>query len=916
MLINACLTVLVLAAGGPRPADIEAQIDALIKRMTLEEKLGQMSQRTSLENAANEIRAGRWGSFLNAGSAADRKEAQRIATTESRLGIPLIFGRDIIHGYRTVFPIPLGQSASWDPELIRLAARITAREAAADGYHWTFAPMLDITRDPRWGRIAETLGEDPYLTSTLGAAMVRGFQGDSLAAPDSIAACAKHYVGYGAAEGGRDYNTTWIPEIELRNVFLKPFRAARDAGAATFMSAFNDLNGVPATANAFTLRKVLRDEWEFDGFVVSDWNSVGELIPQGLAVQDDDAAFKAVRAGVDMEMVSTTYWGTLKPQVESGRIPMKTIDDAVRNILRVKFRLGLFDGRDARPRPTPPDSREAMDIARKLAAESVVLLKNEGNALPLAASISRVAVIGPLADSPVDQMGAWVSDGVKEAVVTPLAAIRQRLGADRVLWAPGLKTSRDTSHDGFSGAVEAARNSDVAMLFLGEEQILSGEAHSRAFLNLPGAQEELFQAVAAVGKPVIVVIMAGRPLTFHDIAEKARAVVYGWHPGTMGGPAIADILFGDIVPSGKLSVTIPRTVGQIPIYYAYMNTGRPPSPEELSIPTGTPLDPKGFTSKYLDVDYTPEYPFGFGLSYTKFEYSNLKVPGAVQLGGKFTISAEVANTGSRDADETVQLYTRQMVGSITRPVRELKGFQRIHLKAGDKRTVSFDLTANDLAFYNSEMKLVTEPGQFQVWIAPDSARGVEGSFQLATRIAKVYAPYVCDGGPRTERTGPVRSPDRSHTAYGETTTKGEAAGCENTARLYVDGKLVLVKPTVPMGANVGSLLPLAWSPNSRWLLVEYGAYVYASDAGGIDFYLYDAAMGTVKHPHVAKAVEHRKADRKCQLYAVGPAGFDAENRMRFYVDDQAEVDGQRLSYCIEGEEQWSYDPATGTVRRI
>jgi beta-glucosidase len=734
MLNNACLTALVLAAGVARGADIEGRIDALIQRMTLEEKLGQMSQRTSLENSTNEIRSGRWGSFLNAGTDADRKEAQRLATKESRLGIPLIFGRDIIHGYRTVFPIPLGQSASWDPELIRQAARLTAREAASDGYHWTFAPMLDITRDPRWGRIAETLGEDPYLTSKLGAAMVRGFQGDSLDAPDSIAACAKHYAGYGAAEGGRDYNTTWIPEIKLRNVFLRPFRAARDAGAATFMSAFNDLNGVPATANAFTLRTVLRDEWKFDGFVVSDWNSVGELIPQGLAGGDDEAAFKAVRGGVDMEMVSTAYWDTLKPQIESGRIPMKTIDDAVRNILRVKFRLGLFDGRDAHPRPAAPDQHEATDIARRLAAESIVLLKNDNSALPLASSVGRVAVIGPLADSPVDQMGSWVSDGDRNAVVTPLAALRQRLGADRVLWAPGLKTSRDISHDGFSTAIEAARTSDIALLFLGEEQILSGEAHSRAFLNLPGAQEALFQAVAAEGKPVIVVIMAGRPLTFHDVAQKARAVLYAWHPGTMGGAAIADILFGDVVPSGKLSVTFPRTVGQIPIYYAHMNTGRPPTPDELGIPAGTPLDPKGFTSKYLDVDYTPEYPFGFGLSYTTFEYSNIKV---TQIPGKFNVSADVANTGERDADEIVQLYTRQMVGSITRPVRELKGFQRIHLKAGEKRTVTFDLNTNDLAFYNSEMKLVTEPGRFKVWIAPDSARGVEGAFSVAGSAQRI-----------------------------------------------------------------------------------------------------------------------------------------------------------------------------------
>jgi beta-glucosidase len=747
-------------------ADIESRIDELIRRMTLEEKLGQMSQSTSLgspvsENSRREIRSGRWGSFLNAGSAADRVEAQRIATKESRLGIPLIFGRDVIHGYRTVFPIPLGQAASWDPELVRKAARITAREVAADGYHWTFAPMLDITRDPRWGRIAETLGEDPFVTSTLGAAMIRGFQGDSLDAADSIAACAKHYAGYGAAEGGRDYNTTWIPEIELRNVFLKPFRAAHDAGAATFMSAFNDLNGVPASANAFILRKVLRDEWKFDGFVVSDWNSIGELIPQGYATGEDDAAFKGVRAGVNMEMVSTSYWETLKPQIESGRIPMKTIDDAVRNILRVKFRLGLFDRRDERPRPAPPDPQEANDVARRLAAESIVLLKNEGNALPLSASTSRVAVIGPLAESPVDQMGAWVLDGAKERVVTPVAALRQKLGNDRVLWAPGLKTSRDLDHGGFADAVDAARNSDVALLFVGEEQILSGEAHSRAFLNLPGAQEALIDTVAATGKPVILVIMAGRPLTFHDVAQKARAILYAWHPGTMGGRAIADILFGDVVPSGKTTISFPRTVGQIPIYYAHMNTGRPPSPDELGIPTGNPVDPKGFTSKYLDVDYTPEYPFGFGLSYTTFEYSNIKVsPPSVQIGAKFTVSADIANTGPRDADEIVQLYTRQMVGSVTRPVRELKGFQRVHLNAGEKRTVSFELITNDLAFYNSEVTLVTEPGQFQVWVAPDSSRGVEGTFNVGTHVATLGAPWVeCGSDGKTVRTPVLRSPD-------------------------------------------------------------------------------------------------------------------------------------------------------------
>ncbi len=719
------------------PANIEQRINDLLSRMTLEEKLGQMSQHSVggpiSAQLKDEIRKGRWGSFLNAGSPADRVEAQRIALKESRLGIPLIFGRDVIHGYRTIFPIPLGQAASWDPELIRQAARVAAREASAAGIHWTFAPMLDITRDPRWGRIAETLGEDPYLASALGAAMVRGFQGDSLDAPGSIAACVKHYVGYGAAEGGRDYNTTWIPERLLRDVYLQPFHAAIRAGAATVMSAFNDLNGVPASGNPFTLRQVLRNEWKFDGFVVSDWNSVIEMVPHGVAAGPREAALIALRAGVDMEMVSRSYYEHLKQAVESGEVDQKLIDDAVRNILRVKFRLGLFD----KPIPekvaaeeAPPDA-EALAVAKKLAAESVVLLKNANRTLPLSKTIGRVAVIGPLADSPVDQMGCWVMDGKASDVRTPLAAFRDVLGAARVAYAPGLKTSRDTSRAGFPAALEAARRADAVLLFLGEEQILSGEAHSRAFLDLPGAQEALVEEVAKAGKPLIVVIMAGRPLTFEKVAARADAVLYAWHPGTMGGPAIADLVLGVESPSGKLPVTFPRTVGQIPIYYNHMNTGRPPSEKALGIPTGTPVDPQGFDSKYLDVDFTPAYPFGYGLSYTTFEYTNLRVSSpSMPMGGKLTVSADVANTGTVEADEIVQLYVRDLVGSVTRPVRELKGFRRVRLKPGEKRTVEFELTTADLAFHNAENKLVTEPGVFHVWIGPDSTRGLRGEFRV------------------------------------------------------------------------------------------------------------------------------------------------------------------------------------------
>jgi beta-glucosidase len=732
------LLFLVTIMGAAPPDDIEARIDALLARMTLDEKVGQMSQSTSMQTPISdrikqEIRIGRWGSFLNAGSPADRAEAQRIARQESRLGIPLLFGRDVVHGYRTIFPIPLGQSASWDPELISQAARIAAREATNDGIRWTFAPMIDITRDPRWGRVAETLGEDPYLTGALGVAMIHGFQGESLDEASSMAACAKHYAGYGAAEAGRDYNSTWIPEILLREVYLRPFHAARDAGVASIMTAFNALNGVPATGNRFTIHEILREEWKFDGLVVSDYESVTEMIQHGYAADAGDAALKAVRAGVDMEMVSSSYFDHLKSLLQAGKIDMQTIDESVRHVLRLKFRLGLFDS----PRPLTAPAKlarvepDALACAQRLAAESVVLLKNEGSVLPLASSTARIAVIGPLADSPVDQMGTWVMDGRSEDTRTPLATLRERLGSERIAYAQALKNSRDSSREGFGAAVKAAQTADVVLLFLGEEQILSGEARSRAFLNLPGAQEELVSEIAKIGKPMVAVILAGRPLTFHAIAEKASAILYAWHPGTMGGPAIADLLFGQAAPSGKLTITFPRTVGQTPIYYAHLNTGRAPSLAELGIPMGTPAKPTGYTSKYIDVDFTPEYPFGYGLSYTTFQYSDLRVSAPrLRRGGRLTVSAEVRNRGAREADEVVQLYVRNLVASVSRPVRELKGFRRIHLRPGEQQTVKFSLSSEDLAFYNERMQYVTEPGKFQVWISPDSVRGVVGEFTV------------------------------------------------------------------------------------------------------------------------------------------------------------------------------------------
>ena len=730
----ACLAVYLHAAESPdEPKDVEARITALLARMTLEEKIGQMSQAPFgplTDQIKSEIRQGRWGSFFNAATPADRAEAQRIATRESRLHIPLLIGQDVIHGYETVFPIPLGQAASWDPELVRQAARIAAREAAQAGIDWAFSPMVDIARDPRWGRIAEGAGEDPYLAGAMAAAITRGYQGDRLSASDSIAACVKHYVGYGAAEGGRDYNATWIPEVLLRNVYLKPFQAAREAGAATFMSAFNTINGIPATGDEFTLRQVLRREWQFDGFVVSDYNAVREMIAHGYAADDADAARRAIRAGVDMEMFSTTYWDHAAKLVAAGELDPTLIDESVRDILRIKFRLGLFDGRAEAPASAPQSTPEALSIARKLAAESMVLLKNEspvlvkyGGTLPLSKSIGKLAVIGFLADSKVDQNGTWAMTG-GSTTVTPLAALRQVLGSDRVVYAQGLKGSTDTSRAGFAAALEAARSSDAVLLFLGEEASMSGEATSRAYLNLPGLQEELATEVEKAGKPVIVIIMAGRPTTFHNVAAGAMAVLYAWAPGAMGGPAIADLVFGDAVPSGRLPVTFPRTVGQVPIYYDHLSTGRPPA---LAGPAATDK----YRSKYIDVSFLPEYPFGYGLSYTKFDYSHVRVsPAEVKLGGGFTVSADISNSGGREADEVVQLYTHQMAGSEARPVRELKGFQRIHLKPGEKRTVTFHLTTDDLAFYNPQMKRAAEPGGFEAWVAPYAASGEKAAFRV------------------------------------------------------------------------------------------------------------------------------------------------------------------------------------------
>jgi len=719
---------------------VEGKVEKLLSLMTIDEKIGQMSQLDpgtlgSDENLKKAVRDGRLGSLLNYFGTEKVNEIQRIAVEESRLGIPLLIGRDVIHGYKTIFPIPLGMAASWNPDIVKKAFRISAEEASSQGIKWTFAPMIDITWDPRWGRIAEGCGEDPFLASAMAAAMVHGIQGDSLNNPASIAACAKHYAGYGFSEGGRDYNTTYITEPVLRNVVLKPFKAARDAGVLTFMSAFNDLNGIPASGNEFTLKQILRDEWNFDGFVVSDWASVTEMVNHGYAADEKDAAAKAINAGVDMEMASTSYFDNIKILLAEKNITQKQIDNAVRNILRVKFRLGLFEN----PFTNPDAGMKILDPsflghARIVARQSAVLLKNDRNILPLSRNTGSVAITGPLADAPRDQLGTWCFDGNAANSVTPLKAISELLGNEKVNFAPGLEYSRDKSENGFDQALKAAQRSDAVIFFAGEEWILSGEGQSRGEINLPGAQDELISLLDKTGKPLIVVIMAGRPLAIGRLLEEADAVLYAWHGGTMAGPAIADLLFGIESPSGKLPVTFVKGSGQIPYYYYRNNTGRPATPGSWtpidSIPVENPQSSLGYRSFWLDYGYTPLLPFGYGLSYTTFEYKDLSLSDlSMPMNGKLTVKASVRNTGTMDGDEIVQLYIRDRVGSITRPVRELKGFKRIHLKKGEQTEVLFELAAEDLAFFNGKIT-AAEPGEFDVWIGPDSSNGLHGEFIL------------------------------------------------------------------------------------------------------------------------------------------------------------------------------------------
>ncbi len=723
---------------------IEQKIIQLLEQMTTAEKAGQMSQLQSPGTPVPDsfkaaIRAGRVGSVINEVDVGTVNELQRIAVEKSRLSIPLLIGRDVIHGFRTVLPIPLGQAATWNPDIVRQGARVAAEEASAAGINWTFAPMVDISRDPRWGRIAESFGEDPHLASELGVAMVEGFQGEDLAAESAIAACAKHFAGYGAAESGRDYATTNIPENEMRNVYLRPFKAAVENGVATLMTSFSDIDGIPATANEFLVRKVLRGEWSFDGLVVSDWDSVRQLQVHGIAENDAESAYLAIAAGVDMEMAGDAYVDNIPDLVEAGRIDSNSIDAMVANILRAKFRLGLFDNPYRKPdERSAASSERALETARQAALQSIVLLKNDNSALPLRREgLTSIAVIGPMADAPYEQLGTWIFDGDPETSVTPLAAIREAAAGDfEVRYVRALETTRSRDETSFVDAVEAAKQSDAVLLFLGEESILSGEAHSRADIDLPGAQAELVRRVRAIGKPVIAVILAGRPLTLSNIIDEVDAILFAWHPGTMGGPAIADLLLGVESPSGKLPVTFPSVVGQIPIYYNQKNTGKPPTPESVvhidDINAQAPQTSLGMTAFHLDAGYLPLFPFGHGLSYTRFEYGQLRLSDTdIGPGGSLTVTVDVSNTGDTAAEEVVQLYVRDLVGSVTRPVRELKRFRRVAIEPGQTITVDFELRIEDLAFYGRDMKFRTEPGDFHVWVGGSSTAELRSEFRVS-----------------------------------------------------------------------------------------------------------------------------------------------------------------------------------------
>ena len=730
---------------------IESKIEALLKQMTLEEKLGQLVQYsagtatgpgTGRSDYSEMVAKGQVGSLFNLEDVQSANRLQHIAVEKSRLHIPLLYGLDVIHGFRTVFPVPLGMASTWDPGIVERASRVAAEEATASGVRWTFSPMVDIARDPRWGRMIEGAGEDPYLGSVIARAYVRGYQGKELSAADSIVACAKHFVGYGAAEGGRDYNTTEISEHTLREVYLPPFYAALDEGAGTIMSAFNALDGVPASANPFTLTRVLRKEWQFPGLVVSDWGSIGELIPHGIANDGKAAARKGLSAGVDMDMESNLYHPYLLELVKSGALSETQIDEAVRRALRVKFALGLFDrpytdeGRENRG----PLAKNYLDVAREAAERSFVLLKNDAvgtkRLLPLSGETRTVALIGPLADDPAEMLGSWAGRGQAKDAVTLRAALVERLGGEHVRYEKGGEITTATEEQ-IANAVAAARAADVAILALGEDAPwMTAEAGSRAHLDLPGRQDELLEKVAATGKPVVLVLFSGRPLILPWAFEHVPAVLAAWFPGVQAGPALVRTLFGESVPSGRLVVSWPHSVGQIPVYYNALSTGRPARNTDLTRPPKS--DNEKYMSRYVDEPNAPQYAFGFGLSYTDFTYGapaiDKKTLSAKELdkglrsregdsGEVLRVSTKVSNSGHVAAEELVQLYVGLRGTSVAEPVRALKAFQHVQLAPGETKDVTFSLSPEAFALWDIQNEHRVEPARVMIWVGPDSRRG-------------------------------------------------------------------------------------------------------------------------------------------------------------------------------------------------
>lgn len=728
------LALIISGVSAQKPGKKEAFIDSLMNKMTIEEKIGQLTLFTSgwtttgptlKDDYKKDVISGRCGNIFNAHTVEYNRELQEMAVNESRLGIPLMFGYDVIHGYKTIFPIPLAEACSWDMDIIEESARLAAKEATAAGLNWTFNPMVDISRDPRWGRVAEGAGEDPYLGSLITRVKVRGHQQDNLFSNQTMAACMKHFAAYGAPEAGRDYNTVNMSERRLRELFLPPFKAAVDEGVATVMTAFNELNGIPATGNDFLLTEILREEWDFDGMVVTDYTSINEMVPHGYARNEQHAGELALNAGVDMDMQGAVYYNHLKNSLEEGKVRMENINQSVRYVLSLKYDLGLFDDPykylDEKKEEEIVLSDELKEHALVSARESIVLLKNEkhegAKLLPVEETPKKIALIGPLAHNRKDLTGTWWASADTASIVTVKEGLEKQYPDAEITTVFGCSTD-GTGREEFDEAITAAENADLVIMAIGENKLQSGEAASRSDIDLPGQQKALLKAVHNTGKPIISVVMAGRPLTITWMDENIPAIIYAWHLGTRTGDAIADVISGEHNPSGKLVMTFPRNTGQIPIYYNAKNTGRPFDADNK------------YTSKYLDVPNEPLYPFGYGLSYSEFEYANLKLDKKqLDLGSEIHVSVDVKNTGQYKGQEVVQLYLRDEVGSVTRPVKELKGFEKISLEPGEQKTVHFTIEPEDLKFWNADMKFTAEDGRFKVFVGTNSENALKSEFK-------------------------------------------------------------------------------------------------------------------------------------------------------------------------------------------